>query len=77
MDLFLECPHCHGGILVAHSELHCRIFRHGILRTGEPLDPHAPREVCERLLGVLLGCGKPFRVEHTVEGERAVVCEYI
>jgi hypothetical protein len=84
-DLILTCPHCGGTIVVHPSELNCRIFRHGVLRTtGEPIHPHAPREECERLVaeGAILGCGGPFRVERsTVQGagdvERAVVCEYI
>jgi len=85
-DLILECPHCGGTIVVHPSELHCRIFRHGVLRaTGEPIHPHASREECERLVatGAILGCGGPFRIERICDAqragdvERAVVCEYI
>ena len=71
------CPHCQGSILVYHTELHCRIFRHGVYRnSGEPIPPHAPKEECERLVAANLidGCGKPFRVTDAME---AISCDYI
>lgn len=78
--IVLVCPHCQGTVVVDPQELNCRIFRHGVFRTtGEPIHPHAPREECERLVaaGAIFGCGGPFRVERTAEGEHAVVCDYI
>ncbi len=59
------CPHCSEPILVYHSEINCTIFRHGIFRhTGEQMNPHAPKEECDRLFrdGLIYGCGRPFRV---------------
>ena len=80
-DLLLTCPHCQGTVIVHPSELHCRIFRHAVLRsTGEPLHPHASREECDHLAatGAILGCGKPFRVERSQDGtEHAIACDYI
>lgn len=63
--------------MVHSTELHCRIFRHGIYRESrEPISPHASKEECERLVteNIIEGCGKPFRVTDSME---AVVCDYI
>jgi len=82
-----SCPVCGGGVCVPEVELNCKIFRHGTVRaTGQPLDPHAPREVCERLVsdGAVLGCARPFRVvaaPSNIPGETATIiavpCDYI
>ena len=81
MDIELECPHCHGWILVAPAELNCCIFRHAVYAaTLQPLNPHAPKDTCDALLaaGVLLGCARPFKVAQTPEGTHvAEACEYI
>jgi hypothetical protein len=74
---FFTCPHCQGYIMVHHNELNCRIFRHGVYRdTGEPIPPHTPKEVCDRLIleNRIEGCGKPFRITEDME---VVVCGYI
>ena len=74
---FFICPHCQGHIMVHHTELNCRIFRHGVYRdSGEPISPHTPKEVCDRLIveNRIEGCGKPFRI---TEDMKVVVCDYI
>ena len=81
VDHELQCPHCHGWIVVSQAELNCRIFRHAVYAANmQPLNPHAPKHVCESLLasGVLLGCARPFRVVNNPDGTlSAVACEYI
>jgi hypothetical protein len=74
------CPHCQGTIIVAHHELNCRIFRHGVYKhNGEQVPPHAPKEECDRLVAqnLIIGCGKPFRIEGHGPTAVAVLCEYI
>jgi hypothetical protein len=74
------CPSCQGTIIVAHHELNCRIFRHGVYKhNGEQVPPHCPKEECDRLVAAnaIDGCGKPFRVEGHGETAVAVVCDYI
>ena len=73
------CPHCKCQIQI--QQLNCAIFRHGIRKfDGIPMDPHAPKDVCDRLVkdDAIYGCGKPFRVEVDPSGEMvAVICDYI
>ncbi len=72
--MIVICPHCGDPIEIL--EVNCAIFRHAwIIETNQQLDPHAPKEVCDRLLaaGFLYGCGKPFRLENG----KAVACDYI
>ncbi len=72
--LEVKCPHCDGTVII--EQRNCCIFRHGIFKnTGRQIPPHASKENCEAWIreGKLWGCGKPFRLE----GDKAVVCEYI
>lgn len=70
------CPHCTEPILI--EALNCGIFRHGVyIASGEQMDPHASKEVCDALVAdkKIYGCGKPFRVANdTLE---ATMCDYI
>ena len=78
-DRIIECPHCNTLIFIL--ELNCKIFRHGVfIATGQQIDPHCPKELCEMYLekGLIYGCGKPFRIVETVEhGWKAEQCDYI
>ena len=66
-----ECPHCSFSIQVGINEVNCSIFRHGYfyniingnLVLTEQLNPHAPKEICDRLVSEnrIVGCGKPFK----------------
>ena len=75
------CPHCAGTVQVFPDDLRCHIFRHGALKNGQgQMDPHTPKVECDRLVseGLIWGCGKPFRVVYSQEGEPyASVCDYI
>ena len=87
-DIMVTCPHCNEPVAIA--ALNCCIFRHGVLTNGQPIAPHASRQVCEALLAsgqVLYGCAGPFRVVRAAAaapdaGEpqpeyTAVACDYI
>jgi len=64
-DLILTCPHCSGIVLVARSDMNCRIFRHAVYAsTMQPIPPHASLQECQQLLssGTILGCAGPFQI---------------
>lgn len=68
------CPHCGEYAIIV--EINCTIFRHGVYKTNmQPINPHASKEECERLLasGEIYGCGKPFKYD----GKNVEICEYI
>ena len=73
------CPHCHEPALI--QIINCAIFRHGIRKfDGRQMDPHAPKDVCDRLVkdNAIYGCGKPFQIEVDSSNNLvAVVCDYI
>jgi len=79
--VFVECPHCGGGVVVAIRELNCRIFRHGICtNTFRQMNPHASQQECLRLIetNAVIGCAKPFRIDgDSISTYVAVACEYI
>jgi hypothetical protein len=73
------CLHCEGTIIVHRNELNCRIFRHGVFKANqEQMNPHCPKEECDRLVAenLIIGCGKPFRVEGEGVDAKVVVCGY-
>lgn len=78
MSIFVECPHCRG--IVEILQINCGIFRHGIFKqNGQQLDPHLPKHVCDMVYsnGLILGCGKPFRLVQGQVGYFTVDCGYI
>ena len=83
INLLLECPHCKDPILI--EKLNCCIFRHGILKSGKQIDPHASKELCDFYIkkDLILGCGKPFQVilnKNSIDDNDkfiAIVCDYI
>lgn len=73
---FLSCPHCDSTIEVPRRAINCKIFRCGAYRRPglPPINPHTPKEECERLVekGLIHGCGKPFRFD----GVTVEKCDY-
>ena len=71
--LIVKCPHCDEEILI--EELNCCIFRHGVLKNGRQIDPHASKELCEYYVtnNLIYGCGKPFIIKENT----ALKCDYI
>jgi hypothetical protein len=58
-----ECPHCDVLIQLFKTDLNCLIFRHATYKnTQMPINPHSPKEKCDRLVkeGLVDGCAKPF-----------------
>jgi len=75
VPFIITCPHCEGSVLI--EQINCRIFRHAVYKTtGEQMDPHTSKEVCEkaRMDGVIYGCARPFLLDAS---GCAIVCEYI
>jgi hypothetical protein len=79
--ILFACPHCGHMVGVQKKEVNCKIFRHGVMRhNGEQINPHLPKEECDRLAseGLIRGCGKPFRLIEQPSGTFAIEeCEYI
>lgn len=78
---YFECPHSDCGLMiqVPKNQVNCRIFRHAVYKdTGEQINPHTPREVCDKLRnsGSIYGCGRPFYLE-TVDSPHVRICGYI
>ncbi len=78
MTFYVLCPHCACSVEIA--EVNCAIFRHAVYKdTGAQVNPHTPKEECDRLVveGRVHGCGRPFRVVQENGGWKAVLCDYI
>jgi hypothetical protein len=73
------CPHCGAETTVLSSERNCDTYRHAILRTGEPVNPHSSKDDIDRLRasGSIYGCGGPFKLSGSGDNTAAVICGYI
>ena len=69
------CPYPDCNIGIEIIEINCAIFRCGIYKDGNQIDPHLPKEDCERLKKEdrIWGCGRPFQL---IDG-KLVSCDYI
>ena len=77
-DLIIVCPHCQELVLI--EQLNCKIFRHAMFKTtGQQIDPHSPKEVCDELVNEnkVYGCGKPFLIIEEDGNYIAIICDYI
>lgn len=79
-SIVFPCVHCDGMIQVFKNEFNCCIFRHAIFKdTREQINPHTPKEICDKLIeeNKVEGCAKPFRI--VIEGAKIYVekCDYI
>jgi len=79
-----ECPHCNGIIEVKKTQIASKVCRHAVLKsTGKPINPHAPKEECLKLVedDLIWGCGKPFRFikdkTKSTGWSHVETCEYI
>ena len=78
--IVVTCPHCDGSIQIYNSEVNCAIFRHAVLKENMcQIDPHATKEVCERLIKQkkVFGCGRPFKLVFHDEVWTAIPCDYV
>jgi hypothetical protein len=74
------CPHCVQYTTVERAKIACGIFRHGVfIKTNEPINPHAPKDECDRLFEqkLIYGCGKPFKLTKTISNYIVELCPYI
>jgi len=79
MDMFVSCPHCGGPVVVNEKDINCKIFRHAVHKnTLKPINPHASKEVCDRLVhaNLVYGCCKPFELVRKNNKWEAVMCDY-
>lgn len=78
-EIIIKCPHCNEHVII--EKLNCCIFRHGIIiKSGKQIDPHLPKEQCERLIRkkLIYGCGKPFKIIKNENNEfETIICDYI
>jgi len=75
-----SCPHCNQTIEVKKTELNCKIFRCGILKSNfKQIGPHTSKIECDRLKQseLIFGCGKPFKFVTIDDKNDVVVCDYI
>lgn len=80
MEIYIECPHCDGSILVLENEINCGIFRHAYFKSSmQQIPPHTSKEDCEKYSrnNLIYGCGKPFRLFLTNNKINVEKCEYI
>ncbi len=78
--IIVTCPHCELLIQINISHINCGVFRHAAFKTNfELLNPHAPKELCDKLVAdnLIYGCGKPFRLTYTNGLMEAIKCDYI
>jgi len=79
-DIMITCPECFGVILVKKSDINCKIFRHGVLKSNnQQINPHSTEEECQYFINnkLIYGCGKPFRIFLEDEKWNAEICGYI
>jgi hypothetical protein len=75
--IIVICPHCKVPIII--EKINCGIFRHGEFKNGKHMDPHLPKEACEKLVknDLIYGCGKPFQIITKEQEYETIICEYI
>jgi len=80
---YVVCPHCNLLVQIFKDDVKCAIFRHGIYKkTNKQMNPHAKKEVCNKVAkkGLIIGCGKPFRLivnQEDFTKSTAEICDYI
>jgi hypothetical protein len=76
-----NCPNCDQPIIVNYNEVNCQIFRHAQFKnTGLQINPHTPKEECDRLIStnMVYGCAKPFKLLYENGKVKYVSsCDYI
>jgi hypothetical protein len=76
--IIVTCPHCE--LLVEIESINCAIFRHGIFKkNNKQINPHACKTDCDNYIinNMIIGCGKPFKLEFENNEYRAIICDYI
>lgn len=68
--ILVQCPHC--GIDIEITQINCGIFRCGVDKYGKQINPHLPKDQCDKLTEII-GCKRPFRY---ING-KVEKCDYI
>jgi hypothetical protein len=61
------------------NQVNCGIFRHGVyIENNKQINPHAKKELCEKLVAekLIFGCGKPFKLKFNGENYVGEICDY-
>ncbi len=80
MELEFNCPYCKGKIIINDCDINCGIFRHAVFKSNlEPINPHASKEECQRLLNenLILGCAGPFQIKKENDKYLIEKCDYL
>jgi hypothetical protein len=77
IEPIVTCPHCNDLILI--RKINCAILRHGTLKNGKQINPHASKKMCEYYINnnLIYGCGKPFRLINNNGILETELCDYI
>jgi len=76
----IVCPHCNKHFIVKKTELNCRIFRCGVLKSNmKQIGPHTKKIECDRLKenNLIYGCSKPFKFITNNGINSIIICDYI
>lgn len=78
-NLIYECPHCKCLILTEKNQINCKIFRHGMYKNFQQINPHMTKQKCDFLVKhkKIYGCGKPYQLYLENEEWKAKMCDYI
>ena len=79
-DIIDKCPNCKMLVFLPKKFFNCKIYRHGIYKdTFKQIDPHLNKIECDRLSleGLIIGCGKPFKIGLLDNEYKLVKCDYI
>jgi hypothetical protein len=63
--LVISCPHCNQKIFTLETDINCKIFRCGILKSDySQIDPHGTKEHSDFLVkqNLIYGCGKQYEL---------------
>jgi hypothetical protein len=74
-NIILTCPYPECNIMIEIFEINCAIFRCGVYKNGKQIDPHLPKEQCDRLKkeDKIWGCGRPFKLVNS----SLIECDYM
>jgi hypothetical protein len=79
-DIITACPHCFSIVIIKKSDINCKIFRHGVMKsTNQQINPHSTEQECQYFINndLIYGCGKPFMLVLDGETWYAEICDYV
>lgn len=76
--MLITCPHCKETRFI--EQINCGIFRDGVFKSNlQQIPPHLSQYECDKIYeeGLIIGCGKPFRVYLDNTTYKVEICDYI